>query len=327
MKKFLHKTLAISFIFVSSLIGLSNSNAQTGTLIANPESVTTYPNASGTGNTAITWTSSGAAKVLITHQSSTGYVTTAETVVINNAQLNSNNWAINYIQKGRIHTFRLYSTTAGSSTPETLLATAVVIGVDPDATGTLTANPQTVTDYPNSNGTGNTNLSWSSLNNNRTLITLTKTRKDGSVVSPETLVISNNIVTNTININYIQQGVIHTFKLYSGVPNFDVRGALLATTVVTAQTLGIDSKNLDNEGVSVYNGRSTNQFGIHIIDRDAKTIELSVFDISGKMISAPQIISADTDFMYDASSLQKGVYLLQVIIDNKTKVVRKIVKI
>jgi hypothetical protein len=45
------------------------------------------------------------------------------------------------------------------------------------------------------------------------------------------------------------------------------------------------------------------------------------------MIRAPQIIRADTDFMYDASSLDKGVYLLKIILDNKTQVVRKIVKI
>jgi hypothetical protein len=93
--------------------------------------------------------------------------------------------------------------------------------------------------------------------------------------------------------------------------------------------LGItdEIENPDNEGITVFTNPLTNQFHIHIIDRKASTIELSVFDIGGKMISAPKITRADTDFMYDASTLQKGVYLLKIILDNKTQVVRKIVKI
>ena len=94
-------------------------------------------------------------------------------------------------------------------------------------------------------------------------------------------------------------------------------------------TLGItdEMEKPDNEGITVFTNPFTDQFRIHITDRKANTIELSVFDIGGKMIRAPQIIRAGTDFMYDASTLEKGVYLLKIILDNKTQVVRKIVKI
>jgi hypothetical protein len=83
----------------------------------------------------------------------------------------------------------------------------------------------------------------------------------------------------------------------------------------------------DNEGITVFTNPFTDQFRINISDRKGSTFELSIFDIGGKMIRAPQIIPTGTDFMYDASALQKGVYLLKIILDNKTQLVRKIVKI
>ena len=93
--------------------------------------------------------------------------------------------------------------------------------------------------------------------------------------------------------------------------------------------LGVNDEieKLDKEGITVFANPFTNQFHINIVDPKVSTYELSIFDISGKMIREPQIIHAGTDFVYDASALQKGVYLLKVTIDNKTQVVRKIIKI
>jgi archaellum component FlaG (FlaF/FlaG flagellin family) len=366
MKKILHKTLATFFIFVSSLIGLSNSNAQTGTLTVSPTMVTEFLNVSGTtglpnntGNTNLTMTSSGAEKVLITHQSTKGATTTVETIVINNSQLSFSDKVVNYIQPGMVHTFRLYATTAGSSVLGALLATVIVTGATPAATGTLTASTQNVTELTPSSAPGvtpitNTNfavisapgvtpinysagttyLNWSTVNSPRTLITLTKTKQDGSLLSAETVVVNNNVAVNAaFKIAYIQKDIIHTFKLFTatGTSNTDyVKGALLATYVVNGYdpTLGINDQmeNRDPEGVTVSNDPFTNQFRIHIIDRKANTLELSMFDIGGKMISAPKLIRADTDFLYDASTLQKGVYLLKITLDNKIQVVRKIIK-
>jgi hypothetical protein len=370
MKKILHKTLAIFFIFVSSLIGLSNSNAQTGTLTASPTTVTEFTNVNGTGNTYLTVTSSGAEKVLVTHQSTNGSTTTAETIVVNGIALNFSDKLYASIQLGRTHTFRLYATTAGSDVfGGTPLATVIVTGATPPATGTLTASTQNVTNltpssapnvtpitYTNftvTSGTGvtpitysagTTYLNWSTVNSPRILITLTKTTQDGVIVqqagpTPGSLVDTKAVINNNTAINaafkiaYLQKDVIHTFKLYTatGTSNIDyVQGALLATYVVNGYdpTLGINDQmeNRDTEGVTVSNDPFTNQFRIHIIDNKSSSIELSVFDIGGKMISAPKLIHANTDFMYDASTLQKGVYLLKITLDNKTQVVRKIIK-
>lgn len=101
--------------------------------------------------------------------------------------------------------------------------------------GTLTASPQNVTAFTNENGAGNTKLSWSTANSPRTLITLTKTRKNGSLLSAETVVINNNNATGSRDINYIQKDIIHTFKLFTatGTSNTDyVKGDLLATYIV-----------------------------------------------------------------------------------------------
>ena len=364
MKKILHKTLAIFFIFVSSLIGLSNSNAQTGTLTASPTTVTEFLNANGTGNTYLTVTSSGAEKVLVTHQSTNGSTTTAETIVVNGIALNFSDKLYASIQLGRTHTFRLYATAAGSDAfGGSPLATVIVTGATPPAIGTLTASTQNVTEltpssapgatltYTNftvTSGTGvspiiysagTTYLNWSTVNSPRILITLTKTTQNGVIVQQtgldEKVVINNNTAINAaFKIAYIQKDIIHTFKLYTatGTSNIDyVQGALLATYVVYGydSTLGINDQmeNRDTEGVTVSTDPFTDQFRIHIIDHKASSIELSVFDIGGKMISAPKIIRADPDFMYDASTLQKGVYLLKITLDNKSQVVRKIIKI
>jgi hypothetical protein len=94
-------------------------------------------------------------------------------------------------------------------------------------------------------------------------------------------------------------------------------------------TLGItdEMEKPDNEGITVFTNPFTDQFRIHISDRNGSTFELSIFDIGGKMIRAPQKIHTGTDFMYDASTLDKGVYLLKITLDNKTQLVRKIIKI
>lgn len=375
MKKILHKTLAIFFIFVSSLIGLSNSNAQTGTLTANPTTVTEFPNANGGGNTYLTVTSSGAEKVLVTHQSTNGSTTTAETIAVNGVLTSFSDKLIAYIQLGRTHTFRLYATAAGSDTfGGTPLATVIVTGATPPATGTLTASPQNVTEltpssapgvtpitYTNftvTSGTdvipitysnGTTYLNWSTSNSIKTMITLTKTKKTGELIvqTGGTIfpngekIIYNNPTLNKTNhpIGYIQKDVIHIFKLYAGIttstlvtnPDAITLGAYLGEFIVYGYdpTLGINDQmeNRDTEGVTVSSNPLTDQFRIHIIDHKASSIELSVFDIGGKMISAPKIIRADPDFMYDASTLQKGVYLLKITLDNKTQLVRKIIKI
>ena len=94
-------------------------------------------------------------------------------------------------------------------------------------------------------------------------------------------------------------------------------------------TLGItdEMEKPDNEGITVFTNPFSDQFRIHITDRNGSTFELSIFDINGKIVRAPQIIPTGTDFMYDASTLDKGVYLLKIILGNKTQLVRKIVKI
>jgi hypothetical protein len=204
---------------------------KTGTLTASPETVTAFTNTNGTGNTALTWTSSGVAKVLITHQSTDGSTTTAEGIVINNNQLNRVDFPIAYIKLGWTHTFRLYATEAGSSVLGNLLATVVVTGVAV-TTGAVSASPEIVTAFTNANGTGNSTISWSTVNSPRTLITLTRTLVDGTIISAETLVIKNNNPSSSVNAGYISEGNIHTFKLYTGQVDLDDLGDLLDTVIV-----------------------------------------------------------------------------------------------
>jgi hypothetical protein len=233
MKKTLHNTLAIFILFVSSLIGFSNSNAQTGTLAASPETVTAFTNANGTGNTYLTWASDGADKVVITHSSTiNGGTPTAESGVITNTQLNKTNHAINYIQDGGVHTFKLYATAAGVTdfNTGTFLASVVVTG-EAAATGTISADPQVVTAFT-SGGMGSTVLTVATENSPRMLVSLVRTLPDGTVTSGPTTAIQNNSASKTINIGYIQEGQIHTFTLHTGEAGSSVLGDVLDTFIV-----------------------------------------------------------------------------------------------
>jgi hypothetical protein len=291
MKKQLHNTLAIFILFLSSLLGLSNSNAQTGTLTANPETVTAFTNANGSGNTKLTWTSSGAAKVLTTHQSTDGSTTTAEGIVINNNQLNRVDFPIAYIKPGWTHTFRLYATEAGSSVLGNLLATVVVTG-EAAATGMLTASPETVTAFTNTNGTGNTALTWTSSGVAKVLITHQST--DGSATTAEITVINNNQLNSSDwAINYIQPGRTHTFRLYETEAGSSILGTLLDTVVVTGEVATTGTVSASPEIVTAFtnaNGTGNSTISWSTVNSPRTLITLTRTLVDGTIISAETLV-------------------------------------
>jgi hypothetical protein len=128
MTKTLHNTLAIFILVGSSLLGLSNSTAQTGTLEASLELVKEFTNANGTGNTALSWTSVGSQRTLITLEKQKGNKILKEKIVVNNLHAKHSNFPIKYIQDGWTFRFRLYSGEADSSALGILLDEVIVKG-------------------------------------------------------------------------------------------------------------------------------------------------------------------------------------------------------
>jgi hypothetical protein len=128
MTKTLHKTLAIFILVGSSLLGLSNSNSQTGTLAASPELVTEFTNANGTGNTSLSWNREGCERTLITLEKQKGNKILKEKIVVNNLHAKHSNFPIKYIQDGWTFRFRLYSGEADSSALGILLDEVIVKG-------------------------------------------------------------------------------------------------------------------------------------------------------------------------------------------------------
>ena len=129
MKKTLHNILAIFILFVSSLIGLSNSNAQTGTITARPETVTEFTN--GMGSTTLTVNTQNSPRMLVSlvRTLPDGTVTFGPTTVIQNNSA-SRSFDLGYIQEGKIHTFTLHTGEAGSSVLGDVLDTVIVSGGD-----------------------------------------------------------------------------------------------------------------------------------------------------------------------------------------------------
>ena len=129
MKKTLHNTLPIFILFVSSLLGLSNSNDQTGTLTASPETVTEFTN--GMGSTTLTVNTQNSPRMLVSlvRTLPDGTVTSGPTTVIQNNSA-SRSFDLGYIQEGKIHTFTLHTGEAGSSVLGDVLDTVIVSGGD-----------------------------------------------------------------------------------------------------------------------------------------------------------------------------------------------------
>jgi hypothetical protein len=326
MKKTLHNTLAIFILFVSSLIGFSNSNAQTGTLTANPETVTAFTNTNGTGNTYLTWSSSGAAKVLITLQKTRGAQDNGEGIVINNNQLNRSDWLINYIQDTWTHTFRLYATEAGSSVLGNLLATVVVTG-EAAAIGTISADPQVVTAF--TDGNGSTTLTVTTQNSPRMLVSLIRTLPDGTVTSGPTTVIQNNSASGNFTLGYIQEGHIHTFTLHTGEAGSSVLGDVLDTVIVyggatlsTNDEIEIANKTM----LTVYPNPSNNLLHIQAKQITNSLSEVRIYDLAGKQVLVNESVSGSTLATIDTSLLESGIYILKVVLQNQKVVIQKIVK-
>jgi hypothetical protein len=326
MKKTLHNTLAIFILFVSSLLGLSNSNAQTRTLTASPETVTAFTNTNGTGNTYLTWTSSGAAKVLITLQKTRGTQDNGEGIVINNNQLSHTDWAINYIQNTWTHTFRLYETEAGSNVLGNLLATVVVTG-EAAATGTISADPQVVTAF--TDGNGSTTLTVTTQNSPRMLVSLIRTLPDGTVTSGPTTVIQNNSASGNFTLGYIQEEKIHTFTLHTGEAGSSVLGDVLDTVIVyggatlsTNDEIEIANKTM----LTVYPNPSNNLLHIQAKQITNSLSEVRIYDLAGKQVLVNESVSGSTLATIDTSLLESGIYILKVVLQNQKVVIQKIVK-
>jgi lysyl endopeptidase len=158
--------------------------------------------------------------------------------------------------------------------------------------GALTASPEVVTDFTNIDGTGNSTISWSTDNSPRTLITLTKTLVDGSLSAAETLVTESNIASGSVIADYISEGQIHTFKLYTGVADSSVLGDLLDTVIVY--------------GVLVYNGGAW----INSVAMDATTAAKDAY-IDGDLILSSNAEINNLDVAIGGSlTLNSGVSLI-----------------
>ena len=306
MKKRLHNKTAIFILFVFALFA-NELTAQTGTLTASPELVSEFTN--GTGTTALTWTSSGAAKVITTLQKTRGNQDLGEGIIINNNQLSHTDWDINYIQDGWTYTFRLYSAEAGSSVLGTLLATAIVVGEAPAvaATGTINASPETVTNF--TDGLGNTILTVNTQNSPRMLVSLVTTLPDGTVTNGSSTIIQNNNASGTWDLSWIVEGQIYTFTLHTGETDSSVLGDVLDTVVVYGgATLGIEDTKINDIALDVFPNPVVDV--LHI-EAASEIQALQIYTITGQKLKEITMDSSKNATI-DVSHLEQNIYIVQI---------------
>ena len=186
----------------------------------------------------------------------------------------------------------------------------VIVFYDTKKTGTLTASPQVVTAFTNLNGTGNSTISWSTANSPRTLITLTRTLVDGTEVGETFVSIKNNNPTGSAT-RTISEGLIHTFKLYTGEIDSDVLGDLLDTVIVYGGDVSLSVNEIesqDTEAVSVFPNPVENVLNVKT-SKDILAIE--IYNIIGQKLKKVTVDGSNKATI-DVSALQQNLYVLQI---------------
>jgi len=173
-------------------------------------------------------------------------------------------------------------------------------------TGTLTASPETVTEF--TNGTGSTTLSW--VTNVAKIIVTHKKTNDGS--SPaETIFFATSGDAGTKYVNWILDGYIHTFYMYEGTvgDTSNARGELLDTVVVSGDaTLGIEDTKINDIALDVFPNPVVDV--LHI-ETASEIQALQIYSITGQKLKDVTMDSSKNATI-DLSDLEPTIYIVQI---------------
>ena len=309
MKTTLQNKTAIFILFVFALFA-NELTAQTLTFTASPELVTEFTNVNDKGDTTIAWANTGVAKTIITHQKSltSNGGNTSNVQIISAAGANGSK-VFPWVFDGYSHTFLLYEGTVDdpSNALGDLLATVVVVGKAP-TTGTITASPETVTEF--TDGKGSTTLTVSTQGSPRMLVSLVRTLPDGTVTSGPETVIQNNNPSGTFNVTYIADGFIHTFTLHTGEAGSSVLGDILDTVTVYggAATLAIEDTKINDIILDVFPNPVVNRLHIETASEIQK---LQIYSILGQKLKEI-VIGSSQNATIDVSDLEQNIYIVQI---------------
>jgi bacillolysin len=122
---------------------------------------------------------------------------------------------------------------------------------------------------------------------------------------------------NEPNINF-------RFVFHSDASGTD-EGVVIDDFVIENATLGVNDLDKFNKQILVYPNPSANSFTFSF-ESDYNTIDIDVFDITGKMVLSKKDISKrKNSYVLDMSNYSKGLYFSRIIIEDGVTVVKKLI--
>ncbi|MEI6508815.1 MAG: T9SS type A sorting domain-containing protein [Bacteroidota bacterium] len=116
--------------------------------------------------------------------------------------------------------------------------------------------------------------------------------------------------------NSTLSGVVYTADGYGRVYRYTGVGA-------TNPSVGINEQNISSDEVCVYPIPANNFLNIDLANHQTKIVSVKIIDITGKLVIEDNSVSNNK---LDITSLDKGIYFVNVLLDNQTSLNKKIVK-
>jgi transposase-like protein len=174
-------------------------------------------------------------------------------------------------------------------------------------TGTLTASPETVTEF--TNGSGSLILAWTATGVAKVVMTHSKVPTSGGTPTAETVIGSTNVLVGNKSINYIKDGYTHIFRLYSGQAGSDVPGDILHTLYVYGDfTLGIEDTKINDSALVVFPNPVANILNVHA-SSEIQTVQ--IYTSTGQKLRAITV-DGSKEIRVDVSALSPQLYYIEI---------------
>ena len=105
---------------------------------------------------------------------------------------------------------------------------------------------------------------------------------------------------------------------------FDSNPAIVTNTFNTEFVAVLSNAEFTNENILLFPNPTSNSFQISIQNTTENLESIVIYDVLGKIVKIVEIL-ASSETSVDVSHLSKGVYLVEVISENKLKLIKKLV--
>ena len=105
---------------------------------------------------------------------------------------------------------------------------------------------------------------------------------------------------------------------------FDSNPAIVTNTFSTKFTVPLSVADFDSTSLVLYPNPANNTVQIGLVNSNVQINKVVFYDILGKAIKAVSSVATES-MTVDVSDLAKGVYLIEIALDNNLKLTKKLV--